>query len=77
MKFIPFVPQITKTTNDRSKELYFIRTTLHVADYSIHHQVYTDLKFMGQCNSYHIISISKDWDLTLQNKCYNNFVMCI
>jgi len=67
MKFIPFVPEISKTTNDQSKELYFIRPTLQAADYSIHHQVYTTLKFMGQCNSYHIISISKDWDLTLQN----------
>ena len=42
------------------KNYILIGTTLHVADYLIHHQVYTDLKFMGQCNSYHIISISKD-----------------
>ena len=41
-----------------STQLYFIWTTLHVSHQPIHHRVYTDLKFIGKCNSYYNISIS-------------------
>jgi len=34
-----------------SAQLYFIESTLFVADHSIHLQVHTDFRFIGQCNS--------------------------
>jgi hypothetical protein len=35
-----------------------IWTTVHVSDRSVHHWVYTELKFIGKRNSYYNISIS-------------------
>jgi len=38
----------SKTRIDNSAQLHFIGTTQHASDHSIHHQVYTDLKFIGK-----------------------------
>ena len=38
----------TKTRIDQSAQLHCIGTTQHASDHSIHHQVYTDLKFIGK-----------------------------
>ena len=49
----------TKTeTSDGSTKLHFIGTALPISDHSIHRKVYTDLRFIGKCNSYYDISIS-------------------
>jgi len=45
-------------TSGQSTQLYFIGNELHVPYHSIHHQVYTDLKFISKCNSYYNSSIS-------------------
>jgi hypothetical protein len=43
----------TKTeTSDESTKPYFIGTTRHISDHSIHHQVFTDMKFIGKYNPY-------------------------
>ena len=36
----------TKSINCQSTQLYFISTTLHAADRSVHYQVHTDLKYL-------------------------------
>jgi len=57
---------MTKTTDDQSTQICFIRTTLHVSDYSIYYPVYTDMKCIGQCNSYYNVSIyAWDWNVVL------------
>jgi hypothetical protein len=57
---------LTKT-NDQSTQLYFIRMTLHVWDHSIHHQVYTDSKFIGKC-AYIKMPSPYLWDTTRLQK---------
>jgi len=39
-------------------QLYCIRTTMGVSDRWIHHQVYTDLKFVDKCKAYYDVSVS-------------------
>jgi hypothetical protein len=51
-------PEITETLNDQSIQLYFVGTTLHVSDHSIHHRAHTDSKFIGHFNSYCYTSVS-------------------
>ena len=43
-----------KTSTDQSTRLYCIGNT-QVSDRSIYHQVYTELQFIGKCNSYRLI----------------------
>ena len=52
----------TKTRTDQSAQLHFIGSTQHASDRSIHHQVYTDLKFIGKLQ---LITIQ------LRLKCYD------
>jgi hypothetical protein len=76
MLVLDMVGRYIKTTNDQSTQLYFIWNTLHVSDHSINHQVSTDLKFIGKCNSHYMFQTQYLWDPTLQNKCYNKIVIC-
>ena len=43
---------VTKITNNQSTRLYLIGTALHVADQSIHNQMYTSLKFTGSASHF-------------------------
>ena len=42
---------VTKTSNDQSIPLCFIENARRVADHWIQFQAYTDLNFIGRCNS--------------------------
>jgi hypothetical protein len=49
---------ITMHDINNVKQLYCIRTTLRVSDCWVHHQVYTDLKFVDKCKSCYDVSVS-------------------
>ena len=62
--FTLIIKNLTKT-NDQSTQ---ILSGWHVSDHSIHHQVYTDLKFIGKCQYIELPS-QYLWDTTsLQKK---------
>ena len=76
MLVLIMVGRYMKTTNCQSTQLYFIWNILHVSDHSINHQVSTDLKVLGKCNSDYMFQTQCLWDPTLRNKCYNKTVIC-
>jgi hypothetical protein len=77
MGLIGLGPRNSKTTNDQSTQPYFVGTTLHTSNHSIHLQVYSDLKFIDKRKSYYNIPISVLLDPTLQNKLYNTIVTTV
>lgn len=65
---------ITKPTNDQTT-LYFIGTTLHFPDKSICHRVYTDLTFVGKCNSGNTASVSTNVGSHITKQIFNKIVI--
>ena len=66
---------VCNENNEQSTRLYLIGTALHVADQSIHNQMYTNWKFTGSASPIVTFQYQHLWDPTLQNKCYSKIVI--